>query len=160
MNGLIKTSKLDGVAYIGSLAIALSSISAVLYVIATGKAGFDVTAGFASTGYGEHSPGGYSMMAGLITEVVMTAFLLIIILGATDKRAPAGFAPLAIGLGVTLILLAAIPVTNASLNPARSTGTALFQGSWALQQLWMFWLAPIAGGVLGAVVHKYLSAEE
>lgn len=126
----------------------------VLYLIASGKAGFDVSAGFASNGYGEHSPGGYSLSAAAITEVVMTMMFLVVILGATDERAPKGMAPLAIGLCLTLIHLISIPVTNTSVNPARSTGVALFVGDWAVAQLWLFWLAPIVGGVLGAVVYK------
>lgn len=128
----------------------------VLYLIASGKAGFDVSAGFASNGYGTHSPGGYSMLAALVAEVVMTMAFLIIILGATDKRAPQGFAPIAIGLGLTLIHLISIPVTNTSVNPARSTGVALFVGGWAVQQLWLFWIAPIVGGVLGAVIYRVI----
>ncbi len=134
--------------------------AAVLYVIATGQAGFDVTAGFASNGYAEHSPGGYSMTAALVTEVVMTFMFLIIILGATDKRAPQGFAPLAIGLGLTLIHLISIPVTNTSVNPARSTGVAIFQGDWAVSQLWLFWLAPIVGAVLAGGIYRWFEAEE
>jgi len=132
----------------------------VLYLIASGKAGFDVSAGFASNGYGEHSPGGYSMLAALITEVVMTMMFLVIILGATDSRAPAGFAPIAIGLGLTLIHLISIPVTNTSVNPARSTGVALYAGGWAISQLWLFWIAPIVGGVLGALVYRFLGKEQ
>lgn len=132
----------------------------VLYLIASGKAGFDVSAGFASNGYGEHSPGGYSMLAALITEVVMTMMFLVIILGATDSRAPAGFAPIAIGLGLTLIHLISIPVTNTSVNPARSTGVALYAGGWAISQLWLFWVAPIVGGVLGALVYRFLGKEQ
>jgi len=128
----------------------------ILYLIASGKAGFDVAAGFASNGYGEHSPGGYSLMAALVTEVVMTMMFLLIILGATDKRAPQGFAPIAIGLGLTLIHLISIPVTNTSVNPARSTGVAVFVGGWALAQLWLFWVAPIAGGILGAAVYRII----
>ena len=134
--------------------------AAVLYVIATGQAGFDVTAGFASNGYAEHSPGGYSMIAAIVTEVVMTFMFLIIILGATDKRAPQGFAPLAIGLGLTLIHLISIPVTNTSVNPARSTGVAIFQGDWAVSQLWLFWLAPIIGAVLAGGIYRWFEAEE
>jgi len=126
----------------------------VLYLIASGKAGFDVSAGFASNGYGEHSPGGYSLQAALITEVVMTMAFLVIILGATDKRASQGFAPIAIGLALTLIHLISIPVTNTSVNPARSTGVAVFVGDWAVAQLWLFWVAPIAGALLGAVVYR------
>jgi aquaporin Z len=133
----------------------------VLYLIASGQAGFDVTAGFASNGYGEHSPGGYSMQAALITEVVMTMMFILVILGATDKRAPAGMAPLAIGLCLTLIHLISIPVTNTSVNPARSTGVALFAGDWAVSQLWMFWVAPIIGALIGAAIYKFIgSAEE
>lgn len=132
----------------------------VLYLIASGAAGFDVSKGFASNGYGAHSPGGYSMMAALLTEVVMTMFFLIIIMGATDKRAPAGFAPIAIGLALTLIHLISIPVTNTSVNPARSTGVALFVGDWAVAQLWLFWLAPILGAVLGAGAYRLIASEE
>jgi aquaporin Z len=128
----------------------------VLFLIASGKAGFDVSAGFASNGYGEHSPGGYSLLAALVTEVVMTMMFLLIILGATSKRAPAGFAPLAIGLGLTLIHLISIPVTNTSVNPARSTAVALYVGDWAVGQLWMFWLAPIVGALLGAAVYRMI----
>jgi len=130
----------------------------VLYLIASGKAGFDASAGFASNGYGEHSPGGYSLRAAVICEIVMTAMFLLVIMGSTDKRAPAGFAPLAIGLGLTLIHLISIPVTNTSVNPARSTGVALFVGNWAVAQLWVFWLAPIAGGILGAVVYRAIGS--
>ena len=133
---------------------------AVLYLIATGKAGFDVTAGFASNGYGEHSPGGYNLMSALATEVVMTFMFLIIILGATDKRAPAGLAPIAIGLGLTLVHLISIPVTNTSVNPARSTGVALFEGGWAISQLWLFWLAPIVGAALAGLVYNWLGSED
>jgi len=132
----------------------------ILYVIATGQAGFDVTAGFASNGYAEHSPGGYSLTAALITEIVMTFMFLIIILGATDKRAPSGFAPIAIGLGLTLIHLISIPVTNTSVNPARSTGVALFQGDWAVSQLWLFWIAPIIGAILAGVIYRWFATGE
>jgi len=133
----------------------------VLYVIASGQAGFDVSAGFASNGYGEHSPGGYSMVAALVTEVVMTMMFLVIILGATDERAPDGLAPIAIGLGLTLIHLISIPVTNTSVNPARSTGVALYVGDWAVSQLWLFWVAPIVGALLGALVYRFIgSAQE
>ena len=128
----------------------------VLFVIASGQAGFDVSAGFASNGYGAHSPGGYSLVAALVCEVVMTMMFLLIILGATDKRAPQGFAPIAIGLGLTLIHLVSIPVTNTSVNPARSTGVALFVGDWAMGQLWLFWVAPIVGAILGAVVYRFI----
>jgi aquaporin Z len=133
---------------------------AVLYIIASGTAGFDVSKGFASNGYGAHSPGGYSLLAAFVTETVMTMFFLLVILGATDKRAPVGFAPLPIGLALTLIHLVSIPVTNTSVNPARSTGVALFVGDWAIGQLWLFWLAPIVGALLGAVVYRLISSEE
>ena len=132
----------------------------VLYAIASGGPGFDVSAGFASNGYGEHSPGGYSLFAAALTEVVMTAMFLVVILGSTDRRAPAGFAPIAIGLALTLIHLISIPVTNTSVNPARSTGVALYADSWALAQLWLFWVAPIAGAVLGAAVYRFVGSEE
>jgi aquaporin Z len=132
----------------------------VLYLIASGKAGFDLAGGFASNGYGEHSPGGYALAACLICEVVMTFMFLMIILGATDKRAPAGFAPIAIGLGLTLIHLISIPVTNTSVNPARSTGPALFVGGWAIGQLWLFWLAPIVGALLAGFAYKWLWDKE
>ena len=132
----------------------------VLYLIATGKAGFDVAGGFASNGYGAHSPGGYTMQAALITEVVMTMMFIIIILGATDKRAPAGFAPIAIGLGLTLIHLISIPITNTSVNPARSTGVALYVGDWATAQLWLFWAAPIIGGLLGAAIYRVIGKSD
>jgi aquaporin Z len=131
----------------------------VLYVIATGQPGFEM-GGFASNGYGEHSPGGYSLTSALVTEVVMTFMFLIIILGATDKRAPAGLAPIAIGLGLTLIHLISIPVTNTSVNPARSTGVALFEGGWAISQLWLFWVAPIVGAALAGVVYNWLGSED
>ncbi|HOW51357.1 MAG TPA: aquaporin Z [bacterium] len=132
----------------------------VLYLIATGKVGFDLAGGFASNGYGEHSPGGYSLMAALITEIVMTMMFLLIIMGATDKRAPQGFAPIAIGLGLTLIHLISIPVTNTSVNPARSLGVALYAGGWALEQLWLFWVAPIIGAVLGALVYRFIGDDK
>jgi len=132
----------------------------VLFVIASGKAGFDVAAGFAANGFAEHSPGGYSLLAALVTEIVMTMMFLLIILGATDKRAPQGFAPIAIGLGLTLIHLISIPVTNTSVNPARSTGVAVFVGGWALAQLWLFWLAPIVGALLGAAVYRFVGGEK
>ena len=132
----------------------------MLYLIASGKSDF-IAGGFASNGFGEHSPGGYSMMSALICEVVMTAMFLIVILGATDKRAPAGFAPLAIGLCLTLIHLISIPVTNTSVNPARSTGVALFaDGGWALSQLWLFWIAPIVGAAIGAVIYRFIAEEK
>ena len=133
--------------------------ASVLYIIASGQAGFDATAGFASNGYAEHSPGGYSMVAALTTEIVMTFMFLIIILGATDKRAPQGFAPIAIGLGLTLIHLISIPVTNTSVNPARSTGVAIFQGEWAVSQLWLFWVAPIIGAILAGIVYRWFETQ-
>jgi aquaporin Z len=133
---------------------------AVLYLIASGAPGFELSKGFASNGYGAHSPGGYSFTAALVCEVVMTAMFLLIILGATDARAPAGFAPIAIGLGLTLIHLISIPVTNTSVNPARSTGVAVFVGGWALTQLWLFWVAPIAGAVLGALAYRFIGNED
>ena len=133
--------------------------AAILYVIASGQAGFE-TAGFASNGFGEHSPGGYTLTAALVCEVVMTFMFLIIILGATDERAPAALAPVAIGLGLTLIHLISIPVTNTSVNPARSTGVALFEGGWAISQLWLFWIAPVVGAVLAGVVYKWLGSSE
>jgi aquaporin Z len=130
----------------------------VLYVIASGKEGFTTAAGFASNGYGEHSPDGYSLLAALVAEVVLTCMFLVVIMGATDKKAPAGFAPIAIGLALTLIHLISIPVTNTSVNPARSTGVALFAGGWAIEQLWLFWIAPIIGGVLGGFVYRWLGS--
>ncbi|MEO7853076.1 MAG: aquaporin Z [Rubrivivax sp.] len=132
----------------------------VLYVIASGAAGFDVNKGFASTGYGAHSPGGYSLLAALVCEVVMTMFFLIIILGATDKRTPGGFAPIAIGLALTLIHLISIPITNTWVNPARSTGVAIYVGGWAVGQLRLFWVAPIAGALLGAAAYRFIDGEE
>ena len=134
--------------------------AAVLYLIATGKAGFSVSAGFASNGFGQHSPGGYSLLACAVTEVVMTLMFLLIILGATDSRAPKGFAPVSIGLALTLIHLISIPVTNTSVNPARSTAVAYFVGGWAVQQLWLFWAAPILGAILGALVYRIIGKEE
>ena len=132
----------------------------VLYYIAIGSAGFDVHNGFASNGYGANSPGGYSMLSGLVAEIVLTAFFLIVIMGATDDRAPKGFAPIAIGLCLTLIHLISIPITNTSVNPARSTGPAIFAGGWALQQLWLFWVAPLIGGALGGVIYSTLFGRE
>ena len=132
----------------------------VLYLIASGQQGFDTSGGFAANGYGEHSPGNYSMTSALVTEVVMTMMFLFIILGATAKRAPQGFAPLAIGLGLTLIHLVSIPVTNTSVNPARSTGVAVYVGDWAVTQLWLFWLAPIAGAVIGAVIYRCVKSND
>ena len=133
--------------------------AAVLYVIASGRAGFDLAGGFASNGYAEHSPGGYSLVACLVAEVVLTIMFLMIIIGATDRRAPQGFAPIAIGLGLTLIHLVGIPVTNTSVNPARSTGPAIFVGGWALQQLWLFWLAPIVGAALAGIIYPVVAGE-
>jgi aquaporin Z len=141
--------------YIVAQVVGAIAAAGVLYLIASGKTGFDLQGGFASNGYGEHSPGGYSLLAALVTEVVMTMMFLLIILGSTDKRAPAGLAPIAIGLGLTLIHLISIPVTNTSVNPARSTGVALFVGGWATAQLWLFWVAPIAGGLLGAAIYRF-----
>ncbi len=131
----------------------------VLYLIASGKAGFEASAGFASNGYGEHSPGGYSLAAAAVSEVVMTAMFLFIIMGATSKRAPAGFAPIAIGLALTLIHLISIPVTNTSVNPARSTGVALYAGGWAISQLWLFWVAPVVGGIAGALMYRVVDPD-
>ncbi|MGE0289850.1 MAG: aquaporin Z [Bradyrhizobium sp.] len=142
--------------YIAAQVLGGLAAGGVLYVIASGQAGFDVSAGFASNGYGEHSPGGYSLPAALVCEVVMTAMFLLIILGATAKRAPQGFAPLAIGLTLALIHLISIPVTNTSVNPARSTGVALYVGDWAVSQLWLFWLAPLAGALLGAAIYRVI----
>ncbi|MBI1673548.1 MULTISPECIES: aquaporin Z [Shewanella] len=132
----------------------------ILYLIASGQEGFSLASGFASNGFGEHSPGGYSMLSVMICEIVMTLFFLIIILGATDERAPKGFAPIAIGLGLTLIHLISIPVSNTSVNPARSTGPALFVGDWAVSQLWLFWVAPIAGAILAGFIYRYFHAAE
>lgn len=140
--------------YIAAQVVGAVAGAGVLYLIASGKAGFSLEGGFASNGYGEHSPGGYSLVAALVAEVVLTLMFLLIIMGATDKRAPAGFAPIAIGLGLTLIHLIGIPVTNLSVNPARSTGPAVFVGGWALAQLWLFWVAPIAGGALGGLLYR------
>ena len=148
----------DLVPYIVAQVLGGLAGAGVLYLIASGKAGFDLAAGFASNGYGAHSPGGYSLTAALVCEVVMTMMFLLIILGATDRRAPAGFAPVAIGLGLTLIHLISIPVTNTSVNPARSTAVALFVGDWAVAQLWLFWVAPLAGALLGAGVYRFIGA--
>jgi aquaporin Z len=146
--------------YIVAQVLGAIAAGAVLYEIASGRAGFDVTAGFASNGYGAHSPGNYSLAAALVCEVVMTMMFLTVILGATSKRAPAGFAPLPIGLCLTLIHLISIPVTNTSVNPARSTGVAVFVGGWALAQLWLFWVAPIIGAVLGAFVYRAIGNDD
>jgi aquaporin Z len=147
-------------AYVIAQVLGAIVAAGVLYVIASGKAGFDLSGGFASNGYGEHSPGGYSLIACLTAEVVLTFMFLVIILGATDKRAPQGFAPIPIGLGLTLIHLIGIPVTNLSVNPARSTGPAVFVGGWALEQLWLFWLAPILGAAIAGVAYSALASEE
>lgn len=151
----------DLVPYIVSQVLGAIAAAAVLYLVASGKAGFDAAvSGFASNGYGEHSPDGYSLVSALVIEIVLTAFFLMIILGATDKLAPAGFAPIAIGLALTLIHLISIPVTNTSVNPARSTGVALFQGGWAIEQLWLFWVAPIVGAIIGAIAYRAISSEK
>ncbi|WP_314721082.1 aquaporin Z [Haemophilus pittmaniae] len=146
----------EAIPYIISQVIGGLIAGAALYLIANGKAGFDATAGFASNGYGEHSPEGYSMAAVFIAEALLTGFFLLVIHGATDKRAPAGFAPIAIGLCLTLIHLVSIPVSNTSVNPARSTAVAFFQGSWAVDQLWLFWVAPIVGGIIGGLIYRVL----
>ena len=158
VGGRFKTSEL--LPYIASQVIGAIIGALILYMIASGKVGFDLAGGFASNGYGEHSPGGYSLGAALLAEIVLTFMFLMIILGATDARAPAGFAPIAIGLGLTLIHLIGIPVDNLSVNPARSTGPALFVGGWALAQLWAFWVAPIIGAALAGVTYKWLGAPE
>ncbi|MBF0479650.1 MAG: aquaporin Z [Candidatus Omnitrophica bacterium] len=155
VSGKFKAADLP--AYIIAQVIGAVIAGGVLYLIASGKPGFDVANGFASNGYGAHSPGGYSLGAGFICEVVMTGMFLLIILGSTDKRAPQGFAPIAIGLGLTLIHLISIPVTNTSVNPARSTGVALYVGGWAITQLWMFWVAPILGAVIGGLLHRVMN---
>ncbi|AKV07294.1 porin [Pseudomonas fluorescens NCIMB 11764] len=146
-------------AYIVAQVIGGIIAAALIYYIANGKEGFDLSAGLASNGYGEHSPGKYSMAAGFVCELVMTAMFVLIILGATDKRAPAGLAPIAIGLALTLIHLISIPITNTSVNPARSTGPALIVGGWAIAQLWMFWVAPLLGAVIGGVTYRWLGKE-
>ncbi len=145
--------------YIISQVIGAIAAGGILFAIASGKMGFDVSAGFASNGYGDHSPGEYSLLSAFITEIILTFVFLFIIMGSTDKRAPQGFAPIAIGLGLTLIHLISIPVTNTSVNPARSTGVALYVGGWAIMQLWLFWLAPIIGGILGGITFRYISKE-
>jgi aquaporin Z len=146
--------------YIVSQVLGAIVAGGVLYLIASGKAGFDVSAGFAANGYAEHSPGGYSLLSALVTEVVMTMVFILVILGATDIRAPQGFAPIAIGFCLTLIHLISIPVTNTSVNPARSTGVAIYVGDWAVGQLWLFWIAPIAGALLGAVIYRFIGGTE
>jgi len=150
----------DFVPYVVAQVLGGLAAGGVLYLIASGKAGFDVTAGFASNGFGERSPGGYSLQAAAVAEVVLTAFFVIVILGATDRRAPAGFAPIAIGLCLTLIHLISIPVTNTSVNPARSTGVALYAGGPAIAQLWLFWLAPLVGAAIGGAIYKNLLEEK
>ena len=147
-------------AYVVAQVIGAVLAAGALYFIASGKAGFDLSGGLASNGYGAHSPGGYSLVAGFTTEVVMTGMFLLIIMGATDKRAPQGLAPIAIGLGLTLIHLISIPVTNTSVNPARSTGPALIVGDWAFSQLWLFWVAPIIGAVIGGLIYRWLGEEK
>src|SRR6185295_7721794 len=158
VGGRFPASKL--LPYIVAQVLGAIAAGGVLFLIASGKAGFDVAAGFASNGFDEHSPGGYTFLAALICEVVMTMMFLIVILGSTDKRAPAGFAPVAIGLCLTLIHLISIPVTNTSVNPARSTGVAVYVGGWAVSQLWLFWVAPIVGAALGAVAYKAIGSEK
>lgn len=154
-------SKSEVLPYIVAQVAGGTAGATILYVIANGLSGFDASAsGFASNGFGVHSPAGYQLTAALVTEIVMTFMFLIIILGATDKRAPAGFAPIAIGLGLTLIHLISIPVTNTSVNPARSTGVAIFQGDWALSQLWLFWLAPIVGALLAGMVYRWFESDK
>lgn len=145
--------------YIVTQVVGATAAAGVLYFIASGQAGFDIAGGLASNGYGAHSPGGYSMVSGLVTEIVMTFMFLFVILGATDARAPQGFAPIAIGLCLTLIHLISIPVTNTSVNPARSTGPAIFVGDWALGQLWLFWVGPIIGAVLAGIVYRWLGGD-
>lgn len=152
--------KKELVPYIVAQVLGGVAAGAVLYVIASGQSGFHASDGFAANGYGMYSPGGYSMVAALVTEVVMTAMFLVVIMGATDKKAPAGFAPIAIGLCLTLIHLISIPVTNTSVNPARSTGVAFFAGEWALGQLWLFWVAPIVGAVVGAYIYKFIGGDD
>lgn len=148
------------VPYIAAQVLGGIAAGGVLYLIASGHADFNAADGFASNGYGAHSPGGYSLFSGFVTEVVMTLIFLVIIIGATDKRAPQGFAPIAIGLGLTLIHLISIPVTNTSVNPARSTGVAIYAGGWAMAQLWLFWVAPIIGAVLGGIVYRVIGGSD
>jgi len=145
--------------YIVIQVLGATAAAGVLYFIASGQAGFDIAGGLASNGYGDHSPGGYTMASGLVTEIVMTFMFLFVILGATDARAPKGFAPIAIGLCLTLIHLVSIPVTNTSVNPARSTGPAIFVGDWAISQLWLFWVGPIVGAILAGVVYRWLGGD-
>jgi aquaporin Z len=157
VGGRFKSS--DAVPYVVAQVLGAIVAALLLYVIASGKAGFDLSGGLASNGYGDHSPGGYSLLAGLVTEVVMTFMFLMIILGSTDERAPKGFAPIAIGLGLTLIHLISIPVTNTSVNPARSTGPALIVGGWAVAQLWLFWVAPLIGAGLAGIAYRFIGGE-
>lgn len=151
--------KKDLFPYIGAQVLGAIAGAGILYLIASGKPGFEI-GGFAANGYGEHSPGGYNMLSALVTEIAMTFMFLLIILGATDAKAPQGFAGLAIGLGLTLVHLISIPVTNTSVNPARSTSQALFAGDWALSQLWLFWLAPIVGAALAGLVYSFISSDK
>jgi len=155
-SGRFPSAKIPG--YIIAQVVGGIAAGGVLYMIASGGPDFNVAAGFASNGYGEHSPGGYSLTSALITEIVMTLMFVLVILGATDQRAPAGLAPIAIGLALTLIHLISIPITNTSVNPARSTGVAVFVGDWATAQLWLFWVAPIFGGLLGAAIYRYIGS--
>jgi aquaporin Z len=157
IGGRFKSAEL--LPYVIAQVLGAIAAAAVLYFIASGKAGFELSGGLASNGYGEHSPGGYSLAAGLVTEVIMTFMFLLIILGATDERAPKGFAPIAIGLGLTLIHLISIPVTNTSVNPARSTGPAIIVGGWALSQLWLFWVAPVFGAIMAGLAYRWLGTE-
>ncbi len=155
VGGRFKGAELPG--YVVAQVLGAIAGAGVLYLIASGQPGFSLAGGFAANGFGEHSPGGYSMVAGLVAEVVLTFFFLLIILGATDSRAPQGFAPIAIGFGLTLIHLIGIPVTNLSVNPARSTGPAIFVGGWAIQQLWLFWVAPLVGAALAGIVYPLMA---
>lgn len=157
-NGRFSTSEL--LPYIIAQVLGGIAGAFILYIIASGKAGFDITSGFASNGYAEHSPNGYSLISVLVAEVVMTFIFLLVILGSTDKRAPSGFAPIAIGLALTLIHLITIPVSNTSVNPARSTAVAIFEGTWAMDQLWLFWVAPIIGAILAGIVYKLFESSE
>jgi aquaporin Z len=158
VGGRFKSSEL--LPYVVAQVLGAVVAAGLLYLIASGKAGFDLSGGLASNGYGEHSPGGYSLVSGFVTEVTMTFMFLMIILGATDERAPKGFAPIAIGLGLTLIHLISIPVTNTSVNPARSTGPALIVGGWALGQLWLFWVAPLIGAALAGIAYRLVAGEK
>jgi aquaporin Z len=153
-------SSKDVIPYIIAQVAGAIAGAGILYVIASGKAGFDLVGGFASNGYADHSPGGYTLVAAAVAELVMTFFFLIVILGSTDKGSPQGFAPIAIGLALTLIHLVSIPVTNTSVNPARSTGPALFVGGWAIRQLWLFWLAPVVGAAIAGAVHRLFASED